>query len=178
MTLIPWLEVIYSPPTKSSLKAKKEANDAAVAADLEIAQKQNELAVKKANLQKISDTEQAIADAAYKIQEQKQRKEIEIANAEANIAKQEKEIEVREKMVAVKQKELEAEIQKKAEAERQAKIQESEANLFQQQKDAEATATPKNKELSPSRKLQTPKSRRLSQRLPPSRRKAKPRLKP
>ena len=124
-------------------QAKKEANDAAVAADLEIAQKQNDLAVKKALKLKpdivIMDTEQAIADAAYKIQEQKQRKEIEIANAEANIAKQEKEIEVREKMVAVKQKELEAEIQKKAEAERQAKIQESEANLFQQQKDAEAT---------------------------------------
>lgn len=120
-------------------QAKKEANDAAVAADLEIAQKQNELAVKKANLQKISDTERAIADAAYKIQEQKQRKEIEIANAEANIAKQEKEIEVREKMVAVRQKELEAEIQKKAEAERQAMIQKSEASLFQQQKDAEAS---------------------------------------
>lgn len=120
-------------------QAKKEANDAAVAADLEIAQKQNDLAVKKANLQKISDTEQAIADAAYKIQEQKQRREIEIANAEANIAKQEKEIEVREKMVAVRQKELEAEIQKKAEAERQAMIQKSEADLFQQQKDAEAT---------------------------------------
>lgn len=120
-------------------QAKKEANDAAVAADLEIAQKQNDLAVKKAKLQKISDTEQAIADAAYKIQEQKQRREIEIANAEANIAKQEKEIEVREKMVAVRQKELEAEIQKKAEAERQAMIQKSEADLFQQQKDAEAT---------------------------------------
>lgn len=120
-------------------QAKKEANDAAVAADLEIAQKQNDLAVKKANLQKISDTEKAIADAAYKIQEQKQRREIEIANAEANIAKQEKEIEVREKMVAVRQKELEAEIQKKAEAERQAMIQKSEADLFQQQKDAEAT---------------------------------------
>lgn len=120
-------------------QAKKEANDAAVAADLEIAQKQNDLAVKKANLQKIADTERAIADAAYKIQEQKQRKEIEIANAEANIAQQEKEIEVREKMVTVRQKELEAEIQKKAEAERQAMIQKSEADLFQQQKDADAT---------------------------------------
>ena len=36
-------------------QAKKDANDAAVAAELEIAQKQNDLAVKKANLQKISD---------------------------------------------------------------------------------------------------------------------------
>lgn len=117
----------------------KEANDAKVKADLEIAEKQNELAVRKANLQKVSDTEKAIADAAYKIQEQKQLKDINIAAAEASIAKQEKEAEVRAKMVAVREKELEAEIQKKAEADRQAQIQKSEAALYQQQKAAEAT---------------------------------------
>ena len=104
-------------------QAKKEANDAAVAAELEIAQKQNDLAVKKANLQKISDTEKAIADAAYEIQKQTQQKAINVAQAEAEVAKQEKEIEIRER---------------KAEAERQAQIQRSEAELFQQQKDAEA----------------------------------------
>ncbi len=119
-------------------QAKKEANDAAVAAELEIAQKQNDLAVKKANLQKISDTEKAIADAAYEIQKQTQQKEINVAQAEAEVAKQEKEIEIRERMVAVTEKELQAQIQKKAEAERQAQIQRSEADLFQQQKDAEA----------------------------------------
>lgn len=119
-------------------QAKKEANDAAVAAELEIAQKQNDLAVKKANLQKISDTEKAIADAAYEIQKQTQQKEINVAQAEAEVAKQEKEIEIRERMVMVTEKELKAEIEKKAEAERQAQIQRSEAELFQQQKDAEA----------------------------------------
>ena len=119
-------------------QAKKEANDAAVAAELEIAQKQNDLAVKKANLQKISDTEKAIADAAYEIQKQTQQKEINVAQAEAEVAKQEKEIEIRERMVAVTEKELQAQIEKKAEAERQAQIQRSEAELFQQQKDAEA----------------------------------------
>ena len=119
-------------------QAKKEANDAAVAAELEIAQKQNDLAVKKANLQKISDTEKAIADAAYEIQKQTQQKEINVAQAEAEVAKQEKEIEIRERMVMVTEKELKAQIEKKAEAERQAQIQRSEAELFQQQKDAEA----------------------------------------
>ena len=119
-------------------QAKKEANDAAVAAELEIAQKQNDLAVKKANLQKISDTEKAIADAAYEIQKQTQQKEINVAQAEAEVAKQEKEIEIRERMVMVTEKELKAQIEKKAEADRQAQIQRSEAELFQQQKDAEA----------------------------------------
>ena len=119
-------------------QAKKEANDAAVAAELEIAQKQNDLAVKKANLQKISDTEKAIADAAYEIQKQTQQKEINVAQAEAEVAKQEKEIEIRERMVVVTEKELKAQIEKKAEADRQAQIQRSEAELFQQQKDAEA----------------------------------------
>ena len=119
-------------------QAKKDANDAAVAAELEIAQKQNDLAVKKANLQKISDTEKAIADAAYEIQKQTQQKAINVAQAEAEVAKQEKEIEIRERMVAVTEKELQAQIEKKAEADRQAQIQRSEAELFQQQKDAEA----------------------------------------
>ena len=116
-------------------QAKKDANDAAVAAEL---QKQNDLAVKKANLQKISDTEKAIADAAYEIQKQTQQKAINVAQAEAEVAKQEKEIEIRERMVAVTEKELQAQIEKKAEADRQAQIQRSEAELFQQQKDAEA----------------------------------------
>ena len=118
--------------------AKKEANDAEVAANLEIAQKQNDLAVKQADLKKIADTQKAIADAAYEIQMQTQQKAINIAQADAEVAKQEKEIEIRERKVAVTQKELEAEIQKKAEANRQAQIQKSEADLYQQQKDAEA----------------------------------------
>ena len=46
----------------------------------------------------------AEADAAYEIQQQEQRKTIEITTADANIAKQEKEIELREKEIAVKGK--------------------------------------------------------------------------
>ena len=119
-------------------EAAKSANDAQVSANLEIAQKQNDLEVKKADLKRISDTKKAEADAAYKIQEQEQLKTINIKAAEAEVAKQEKQAEIRAKMVAVKQKELEAEIQKKAEADRLAQIQKSEAELYQQQKDAEA----------------------------------------
>ena len=108
-------------------KAKREANDAAVEADLEIAKKQNGLAVAKADLKKQEDTKTAEADAAYEIQKQTQLKQINITAAEAEVAKQDKLIEVREKNVAVTQKELEAKVLKTAEAEKQATILRAEA---------------------------------------------------
>lgn len=108
-------------------KAKREANDAAVEADLEIAKKQNGLAVAKADLKKQEDTKKAEADAAYEIQQQTQLKQINITAAEAEVARQEKLIEVREKTVAVTQKELEAKVLKTAEAEKQATILRAEA---------------------------------------------------
>ncbi len=108
-------------------KAKREANDAAVEADLEIAKKQNGLAIAKADLKKQEDTKNAEADAAYEIQKQTQLKQINITAAEAEVARQEKLIEVREKTVAVTQKELEAKVLKTAEAEKQATILRAEA---------------------------------------------------
>ncbi|MBO7135843.1 MAG: flotillin family protein, partial [Spirochaetaceae bacterium] len=75
-------------------QADKDANDARVAAELEIAQKQNELAIKKASLQLQADTEAAKAEAAKGIETENQRKVLEIKAAEANIAKQEKQIEI------------------------------------------------------------------------------------
>lgn len=46
----------------------KLANDAQVASQTQIAERNNELAIKRANLKKESDTQKAIADAAYQIQ--------------------------------------------------------------------------------------------------------------
>lgn len=118
--------------------ADKESNDAAVAAQTEIAKKQNELAIKKSELQQESDTKKAIADAAYEIQKEEQRKTIEITTANADIAKQEREIELKQKEVAVKEQALEAEIKKQAEADKYAAQQKADAVLYQRQKDAEA----------------------------------------
>ena len=70
-------------------EADKAANDAKVAAATEIAQKQTEFAIKKADLQKKADTEQAKADAAKQIEAENQRREQEIATANANLARQE-----------------------------------------------------------------------------------------
>ena len=67
------------------------ANDKRVAADLEIAQKQNELKLKQAALKQEADIAQAKADAAKGIEAEVQRREQERVAAEANIMKQEKE---------------------------------------------------------------------------------------
>lgn len=118
--------------------ADKESNDAAVAAQTEIAKRQNELAIKKSELQQESDTKKAMADAAYEIQKEEQRKTIEITTANADIARQEREIELKQKEVAVKEHALEAEVKKQAEADRYAAQQRADAALYQRQKEAEA----------------------------------------
>ena len=118
--------------------ADKESNDAAVAAQTEIAKKQNELAIKRSELQQEADTKKAMADAAYEIQKEEQRKTIEITTANADIAKQEREIELKQKEVAVKEQALEAEVKKQAEADRYAAQQKADAALYERQKEAEA----------------------------------------
>ena len=119
-------------------QADKEANDAKVAAATEIAQKQTEFAIRKAELQKQADTEQAKADAAKAIEAENQRKMHEIAVANANLAKQEKEIELKEREVSIKERTLEAEIKKTAEAQKYAEQQKADAKLYATQKAAEA----------------------------------------
>ena len=119
-------------------QADKEANDAKVASATEIARKQNEFAIKKAELQKEADIKQAEADAAKDIEAENQRKQQEIATANANLARQEKEIELKEREVAIKERALEAEIKKTAEANKYAEQQNADAKLYSVQKAAEA----------------------------------------
>lgn len=119
-------------------KASKEANDARVQSEAEIAIKQNELDIKKAELKKESDIKKAEADAAYTIQEEEQRKTVEITTANANLAKQEKELELKEREVAIQEKTLEASIKKKAEADKYAAQQKADAEQYERQKRAEA----------------------------------------
>ena len=123
---------------KAQANAKREANEAQVNAESEIAIKENELAIKKAELKKESDIKKAEADAAYKIQEEEQRKTVEITTANANIAKQEKEILLKQKEAEVMEQALDAQIKKKAEAEKFAKQQEADAQLYERQREAEA----------------------------------------
>ena len=119
-------------------KADKAANDAKVEAATEIARKQTEFAVQKAEMQRQADTEQAKADAAKAIEAENQRKMHEIAVANANLAKQEKEIELKEREVSIKERTLEAEIKKTAEAKKYAEQQAADAKAYAEQKAADA----------------------------------------
>ncbi len=119
-------------------EADKASNDARVLAQTEIAQKNNELAIRKAELQKESDTKKAEADAAYEIQRQEQEKTIQTATVNAQIAKAEREAQLRKQEVAIQQQTLEAEINKKADADRYAVEQKAAAELAKRQREAEA----------------------------------------
>ena len=119
-------------------RAAKEANDAHIESETEIAKKNNELDIKKAELKRNADVQIAIAEAAKGIQAEEQRKIKEVKFGDANIARQEKEIELKERAVAIKEKELEAEVKKSAEARRYAIQQESDAELYSTQRKADA----------------------------------------
>lgn len=119
-------------------KADNEANIEKVKSQTEIAKRENELSINKANLKISEDTAKANADAAYKIQEETARKDIEITTQNADIAKREKEIELQAREAEVTEKKLEAEVKKKAEADKYAEMQKADADLYKRQKDAEA----------------------------------------
>ncbi len=122
---------------KAQANAKREANEAEVNAASEIARKQNELAIRKAELKREADIKQAEADAAYRIQEEEQRKTVEVTTANANIAKQEKEILLKQREAEVMEQSLDAQVKKKAEADKFAK-QQADAALYERQREAEA----------------------------------------
>ncbi len=127
-------------------EANKAANDARVLADTEIAQKNNELAIRQSELKVISDTKKAEADAAYEIQKQAQQKNIQIATVNAQIAKAERDSELKKQEVGVMQQALDAEINKKADAEKYRVEQEAAAGLAKRQREAEAKKYEQEKE--------------------------------
>ena len=119
-------------------EAARAANDAKVKSETEIAIRQNELAIKQSELKEIADIKKAVADAAYKIQEEDQRKTIEITAADADIARREKEAELAEREILLQERKLDAEIRKQADAEKYAAERRAEAELITRQREAEA----------------------------------------
>ncbi len=133
-------------------EAERESNEARVLADTQIAQKQTELDIKRAELKILADGKKAEADAAYEIQSQEQRKSIETATVNAEIAKTQREAELKQYEVEVQKQKLEAEIRAKADAERYRQQQEAEAALYKRQKDAEAKRYEQEQEAEAERK--------------------------
>ena len=101
-------------------------------------EKQNELAIRQAELKKDADIKKAEADAAYEIQAKEQSKALETADVNAQIARAEREAELKEKQVLIAKQALDAEVRAQADAERYRQEQEAQAELFRRQKEAEA----------------------------------------
>lgn len=120
--------------------AKKEANDVRVKAETEIAERNNELAIKQADLKAASDTKKATADAAYEIQKQEQQKTINIKTVDAAIEKTKREQSLSEESIKVKQNRLAAEVNAEADANKYQVRVNAEAALEQQKREAEAKA--------------------------------------
>ena len=118
--------------------AQEEANAVKVETEKKIAEQNAALAVHRAEMQARADTKKAEADAAYSIQQENQRKTIEITRANADIARKEKESELAEKEIALKEKQLDAEIRKQADAMKYKVEKEAEAELIRRQREAEA----------------------------------------
>ena len=104
----------------------------------DIAVRQNDLAIKRADLQKESDTRQAMADAAKLIESENQRKLQMVAATEANIAEAEKRTILKEREIDLKERELDALVRKQADADRYSVEQKAEADRIAREKEADA----------------------------------------
>ncbi|MBR1443610.1 MAG: flotillin family protein [Firmicutes bacterium] len=123
---------------KARAEAERESNDAKVTSQTAIAERNNQLAIRTAELKKESDIKRAESDAAYKIQEEEQRKTVEVRTIEADIARQEQEVILNKKKAEVREQQLEAEIKKKADADLYSRQKSAEASQYELQRQAEA----------------------------------------
>lgn len=127
-------------------KAKKEANDIQVKNDTEIAERCNELEIKRAELKKQSDSKMAEADAAYEIQRQEQLKTVNVKTIDANIEKTKREQVLAEEQVKVTENKLKAEMNAQADAQRYYTEVDAKARKFKMETDAQAELEQKKRE--------------------------------
>ena len=118
--------------------AAKAANDVRVKNETEIAERNNELAIKQADLKRVSDTKKAEADAAYEIQRQEQQKTVNEKTVDARIAQTKREQVLAEEEVKVTQNKLKAQVNAQADAEKYQTEIDAQARKFKVETDAQA----------------------------------------
>lgn len=134
---------------ETQARAEQQAKEAEIASLEAVAERENKLIIKRAELQKDADTHKADADAAYKIQEANQQKTINEAVVDADIARQKKMQILSEESIKIRENELAASIKKQADADKyktemnalailEQETRKAEAQLVLAQKDAEA----------------------------------------
>lgn len=131
--------------------ANKEANKAQVESETEIAQRDNDLAIKKADLKVVSEKKRAEAEAAFDIENQVQQKEVQIQTVNAQIARTERETDLKKQEVLVKQQELAAQVERQADAEKYKAEKTADAQKYQAERRAEAELIQKQKDAEAAR---------------------------
>lgn len=119
-------------------KAQEAANKARVDSAKLMSEQDRELAIAEAENKAAQDTERAKAEAAFAIQEQLQKKEINKNQVDAETAKAERELELRERQIELKERELDANVKKQADADKYKIIQLAEADKQRRILEAEA----------------------------------------
>ena len=120
--------------------AAQEANDVRVLSETAIAEKNNSLEIRKAELQKSADTKKAEADAAYEIQKQEQQATIYQKTINAEIEKTQREQVLSQEKIKIKEKELTAEVNKQADAHKYEVEKKAEAERYEAEQKAQAEA--------------------------------------
>lgn len=126
--------------------AQKEANDVRVKTETEIAERNNELAIKKADLKKESDTKTAEADAAYEIQKQEMLKTVNVKTVDAEIEKTRRAQILADEEVKVTQNKLKATVNAQADAQKYNTEIDAQARKFKMETDAQAELEQKKRE--------------------------------
>ena len=120
--------------------AAQEANDVRVLSETAIAEKNNSLDIRKAELQKSADTKKAEADAAYEIQKQEQQATIYQKTINAEIEKTQREQVLSQEKIKIKENELTAEVNKQADAHKYEVEKKAEAERYEAEQKAQAEA--------------------------------------
>lgn len=130
--------VIADMGAEMASRITQEAQLARINSEQTVAERQNELDLKQADLQKQSDHAKAEADMVYDITKAERQKDLNIATQNAEIAAEERRIELESKKAETREQELTATVRKQADADRYAAEQKADAQLYTETKKAEA----------------------------------------
>lgn len=122
--------VIANMGAEMAAEISRNAKLASINAEQDVAVRQNQLDLKRAELQSISDKAQAEADAVKGITAAEQSKTLKVKEQEAEIAAAEKKAVLEQKNAEIEEQKLNATIRKKADADRYAAEQRRRANVY------------------------------------------------
>lgn len=130
--------VIANMGAEMAAEISRNAKLASINAEQDVAVRQNQLDLKRAELQSIADKAQAEADAVKGITSAEQSKTLKVKEQEAEIAAAEKRAVLEQKNAEIEEQKLNATIRKKADADRYAAEQQADAQMYTTQKHADA----------------------------------------